>query len=642
MTLTPDLALQLRNARIAAHPGLNGLPSPWKSLLTRQTEADCKHFLLPETVDSIINASIADFRANHNPYNLDLTASDSELGDAARRHAERAALLLAGTQDADTKQAIIGQVCRAAHLPEPTGDSIASRVKRLSCPRWWRCKLRRQHARVLEDGNIRLNLVQAKRDPYASRDALLRCQRQEARNGLFMQNTILQNECGDSFTLQELSEKSTSNKAIRRNELMTRLRGMEDIAAQRGDIALFGTITCPSSYHATVKESGKGNAAYRGHTPRQANAYLCEVWSRIRAKLQREGIEVYGLRVAEPHHDACPHWHLILFVAPHQSELLQSVMRHYALAVNPEEPGAAKNRCHFVTIAAEKGSATGYIAKYIAKNIDGYKLETDLMGEPILTTSLRVTAWAKTHGIRQFQEFGTVSVMLWREMRRIKQQAIADAPAYVQEAWQSAQKTLTAEGDTEQRADYARFINAVGGVAISRKDARIKLAKLHYDTPGRYGDAIGEKPVGIVDAAAPMKVYESTRYTWTQIDAKATPASKSNAPASAAANACEIDTSGFAQAREVLKKSVFAVPWTRVNNCTQEGGQETPVMLEWIDKIPPLPCEAEENPPNHWFEDDEMPDLPDWMNEAPPMPTEAGDVPPMPDWVDEREQWFEV
>ena len=72
MTLTADLALTLRNARIAAHPGLNGLPSPWKSLLTRQTEADCKHFLLPETVDSIINASIADFRANHNPYNLGL------------------------------------------------------------------------------------------------------------------------------------------------------------------------------------------------------------------------------------------------------------------------------------------------------------------------------------------------------------------------------------------------------------------------------------------------------------------------------------------------------------------------------------------------------------------------------------------
>jgi hypothetical protein len=637
-----DLAYSLRNARIAANPRLNGLPLPWKSLLTRQAEADCKHFQLPKIVDSIIDASIAAFRASHNPYNLDLTASDSELGDLARRHAERAALLLAGTQDADTKQTIIGQVCRAAHLPEPTGDSIAFRANRLSCAHWWRRQLRRQHARTLEDGNIRLNLVQAKRDPYASRDALLRCQRQEARNGLFMQNTILQNECGDRFTLQELSEKSTSNKAIRRNELMTRLRGMEDIAAQRGDIALFGTVTCPSAYHATQKESGKGNSAYCGHTPRQANTYLCKVWSRIRAKLKREGIEVYGLRVAEPHHDACPHWHLILFVAPHQAELLQSIMRHYALQANPEEPGAVKNRCHFVAIAAEKGSATGYIAKYIAKNIDGYQLETDLMGEPILTTSLRVTAWAKTHGIRQFQEFGTVSVTLWRELRRITKKAIADAPAHVQEAWNAVQKTQSAEGGTEQRADYARFINAVGGVAIPRKDARIKLAKLHYDTPGRYGDAIGEKPIGIVDAAAPMKVYESTRYTWTQIDAKATPASKHAAPARAAADACEIDTSGSAQAQTMLKKSVFAVPWTRVNNCTQEGQAATPIMLEWIDKNPPLPCEPEEMPPDHWFEDDEIPDLPDWMNEAPPMPTEAGDVPPMPDWMEERESYFDA
>jgi hypothetical protein len=655
MTVTPhvtpisaDIATALRNDRIATHPGLHGLPPRWKNHLTNQVTKACKHFMLPQTTNAIIDQQIADFRATHLPNNLDLTASDSELGDIAQRQAARAALLLGATKDSQTQQIIISQICASAHLPEPQGESITSRVKRLSCSQWWRRQLRRQDARTLEDGNIRLGYVQAKRAPYASRDALMLSLHQEQRNRLWMESTRLQNETGDIFTLQELADKSTSNKAIRRSELMTRIRGMEDYAEQQGHLALFVTITCPSAYHATLRASGQANPTYQGHTPRQAQDYLCKLWSRIRAKLKRDGIECYGLRVAEPHHDGCPHWHLIMFMQANQRDALQTIIREHALADSPNETGAAQNRCHFVPITAEKGSATGYVAKYIAKNIDGYKLETDLTGEPAITASLHVTAWAKTHGIRQFQAFGAGSVSVWRELRRIKQDAIADAPAHIQAAWHAAQKTSNAEGDTEQRADYATYLAALGGAAIPRKDARIQLVKLHDDTPGRYGEALGERPIGIADAANPIKIYESTRYTWTKVDNSASRvpvgkrAVKVDAPVQTeeqAKAAADAGMAAFAPAREVLKKSGFALPWTRVNNCTQE---ETAAMPEWMENVPPAPCDVEEIPPDHWMEDRNIPDLPDWMNEAPPMPTEAGDMPPVPEWMYEREQWFDV
>ncbi len=586
-----DPALVRRNARIAAHPGLAGLPTHWQAQLTRRLVADCQHFLLPVTVDSIVDSGIAAFRAQHVPHHVDLTASDGDLADQAQRRADRAALLLGACQDDATRQAILQHTCKAAGVAEPSGQSLAAQVKRLSCPQWWRRQLRRQQARALENGNVRLHYVHAKRDPYASREALLRCLRQEQRNRLWMENTVLENDQGDRFTLQELAEKSTSNKAVRRAELMTRIRGMEDYASAHGDTALFATITCPSAYHATLRATGQRNPAYAGYTPRQAQDYLCQVWSRIRAQLERAGIAIYGLRVAEPHHDGCPHWHLILFVPPQHAQALQAIVRHYALAAHPDEAGAEKNRCHFVAITAEKGSATGYVAKYIAKNIDGYQLETDITGEPAITASLHVTAWAKTHGIRQFQAFGAGSVMVWRELRRIPKGAIAEAPDYLQSAWQAAQKTLTAEGETEQRADYAAYLTAVGGVAQPRKEARLRLAKLHDDSLGKYGEALGERPIGVIASEAPCKVYASTRYTWSRVEAKDRHA-HNNIQAQAGADA-HIATDGAAQAQVVLAKGRFALPWTRVNNYTQAGEEESLPPPFWMQDLPPNSALAE-------------------------------------------------
>ena len=86
---------------------------------------------------------------------------------------------------------------------------------------------------------------------------------------------------------------------------------------------LFITVTCPSRMHPWLLRSCKRNSKFDGTLPSQAQQHFCKTWSRICAQLKRDGINIYGFRVAEPHHDGTPHWHLLVFLPPHQLASLQ-------------------------------------------------------------------------------------------------------------------------------------------------------------------------------------------------------------------------------------------------------------------------------------------------------------------------------
>ncbi|MBS1212386.1 MAG: replication protein, partial [Proteobacteria bacterium] len=136
-----------------------------------------------------------------------------------------------------------------------------------------------------------------------------------------------------------------------------------------------------------------------------------------------EKIQIYGIRVCEPQHDGTPHWHLLLFMEARNAETAGSVLRDYALREDGDEPGAQQHRFESVAIDWNKGTAAGYIAKYVSKNIDGFGLEDDLNGHDAKQTAPRVEARASTWGIRQFQQIGGPPVTIWRELRRL-----SDAP----------------------------------------------------------------------------------------------------------------------------------------------------------------------------------------------------------------------
>ena len=158
--------------------------------------------------------------------------------------------------------------------------------------------------------------------PYCSTALLNRIEARHKRSMEIMKGYEAVSDEGDTLDLLEVLKGSTANPAIRRAELMMRMRGFEDYANS--------ARTCRHVLHHhlhrqnTTAVSGAGlNDKYQDTTPRDAQRYLCGVWACIRAKLKRDGLNVYGFRVAEPHHDSCPHWHMLLFMEQGHTEALQ-------------------------------------------------------------------------------------------------------------------------------------------------------------------------------------------------------------------------------------------------------------------------------------------------------------------------------
>jgi len=335
-------------------------------------------------------------------------------------------------------------------------------IKRMCDKRWWNRRLRKLFNQAYEQAAIQLNLVQKHKQIYASDLTVNKRKQQKQYNDNMLSSMIVINDVGQQFTLKELSDLNVSNPKVRKAELMVRMRGFEELSKSHNHTGIFITITCPSKYHAAFAKSGQPNPKYQGFTPFQANQYLCSVWSRIRAEWNRQDIKPYGFRVTEPQHDGTPHWHILLFVEKNQVESVKQVVRHYSLQEDGNEKGATQNRCDFKLIDPKKGSATGYIAKYVSKNIDGEGLDVGVYGEDPIIAAQRVDAWASCWCIRQFQQIGGASVSVWRELRRIKQKLGFDT---------AIEKARIAADESK----WHDFIEAMGGVFIKRKEQPIRI-----------------------------------------------------------------------------------------------------------------------------------------------------------------------
>ncbi len=274
--------------------------------------------------------------------------------------------------------------------------SIEGAINRMLDHQWWVRQIRTKLNRLAEREEIYNGTVHRFASTYVSNRTLNRRKAAKFRNRLILESLYLVNEEGTELNMLEVSEHSIANPANKRAELMCRIAGFEEYAKSSGDAGVFLTFTCPSRMHARHSKSGKQNVKYDGSTPKESNQYLNQVWQRIRAKLARDNIQPYGFRVAEPQHDETPHWHLLLFVEKHNIPALIDICKTYNLQDTPDEPGAKEHRFRCVYIDWNRGSAAGYIAKYIAKNIDGAHIEKDTLGNDAKEAAEKVEAWAST------------------------------------------------------------------------------------------------------------------------------------------------------------------------------------------------------------------------------------------------------
>lgn len=506
--------------------------------------------------------------------------------------------------------------------------SIEAALKRVVCERWWRRILRVVHARAVEATARAIGLVSKRAGCYVSDEGLKARAGQLARNAASLKSVIALNEHGQDYTLADLAAKGPANREIRRHELMTRIAGFEVIARDCGHEALFVTVTCPSRMHAQRTCRGghdvEDNPSFDGTEPDIAQQYLAKQWARFRSACERWGVELYGFRIAEPNHDGTPHWHALLFLPGHVGagtvranlrrgrpvalRVAVRLLRRYfwreaGTDADRAERGARRHRVKVERIDWARGSAAGYVAKYVAKNIDGYRVEKDLYGNDALASSRRVDAWASRWRVRQFQQVGGAPVGIWRELRRLHPEQGAAVPVIglavdacnvasqadeIDECHDIARTETAAHG-------WASYLELQGGHRVPRKALRIRLLREQTGEVGRYGEPVAPKPVGVVTEQVtqeeippvgivlrPMRrrvtvthEVESERCTWVTVarDAVAAVVERMRTPEGGKVACPRPEASGWApgQARRAQGQGGAAVlpPWSPVNNCTR-------------------------------------------------------------------------
>lgn len=459
--------------------------------------------------------------------------------------------------------------------PLDASHTLQGRIARMVDPAWWMRNFRHQTLQENEKKEHAAGGIRKHAQCYVTDHAgKIRAERAKA-NRRTLERLEVVSEDGECVNLQDVADSSVSNPKLRRGELMMRCRGFEETAEFMGHVAIFLTITCPSRFHRF--SGGKENPKWNGETPKDGQKYLSGIWARIRSAWAKRGFKPYGFRVAEPHHDGCPHWHILLFCERDSVGWFQpirllggrkdsgagivGIAGARALEDSPTERGAVKARFTCKLIDPSQGSATGYIAKYICKNIDGVKEDGEAMGLDFASgtaagaAAKRVRDWASAWRIRQFQQIGGPGVTVWRELRRL------------------------AEGDCQQelfekpraaadRADWFGFWMLQGGPEVKRTDLTLKPFRIEAEN-GKYGDMV-ERIKGVEHIEGYMQTTRTKEWTVQPAGANAANVRQTDWEVERAFKIKNADFLAAYGKFESQRVGEACTPWTGVNNCTAE------------------------------------------------------------------------
>ncbi|WP_038911319.1 replication endonuclease [Dickeya dadantii] len=420
-----------------------------------------------------------------------------------------------------------------------TLEQACAGIMRLVNPRWWERQLKIQRARWREALWIAGGEVSRAASPFLSRQALQDIRYRRLATLDFLKSRELENtRNGERVDLIDKVMGSIANPEIRRMELMTMLAGIERYATAHHHIGMLVTFTAPGHYHPTRTRGHERVLVNTGWmpdcpSPKMTQHYLVKLWGKIRTALKDRKLHIYGLRVVEPHHDGTPHWHIMLYCERAQRQAIVEILRRYAQPGESERTVAHNRR--FDCKHINKGGAAAYVAKYIAKNIDGYALDGEAdheTGKPLKEMAAAASAWASLWRIPQFHFIGLPTIGAYRECRRIRSRSLQD------ELGEQAEVVRFAA----DRGDFAAYIEAQGGANVARQRQSVRVARAASERLNAYDETI-VRTIGIFSAQRGRERVFTTRLDEWQIVAK------------------------HHAGGDVANGRRPALPWSSVNNC---------------------------------------------------------------------------
>ncbi|WP_082547817.1 replication endonuclease [Massilia sp. Root335] len=446
------------------------------------------------------------------------------------------------------------------------GASLESQHERTCTAMFWRRALTVRVSRAREQFFLRLGLIGRNKERYSSSLSVDAREQQLYAQEKWMRETVLvpgkvDNDNNDvTRTRREISLSDVVKRPEHKfAKLYTFVKGMESLGDQQKLASAMVTITLDPRWHPNPLH---GKKKWNGKSPREAHKSFCKGWQAVMRDLDRHGIKLSGLRVVEPHRDACPHYHIWLLYRPeHETKILLAIMRYFPLGLKVRTPGAGqlsdkdeiyenrldlaagaprtwrgikdKFQVEFSRIVRKLDangerracSSASYVMKYLMKTLPANVRKPSNKSRDGAGTGKssdeveisRVDAFRSVWGINQGQLFGIAKCLtIWDELRRIQ-----NAPEHplMKDLWKKArggEAVGRVEKCSEQKGDAHAFLEALGGLDAARNGKRngkrLVVARLVEEVRNRYGDVI-KRTTGI-------RLLEKERKKVKKVDSK--------------------------------------------------------------------------------------------------------------------------
>lgn len=283
------------------------------------------------------------------------------------------------------------------------------KVKHLA--RWFRRALTR-HARQLADYfSLLMSEIGRKASPIVSRPVLESRERQIQWQTAFAHSHQLVTTAGNGEQIAVMFSDPKSDAWRRASKNYIRLKGLDAFCEKAGLQGYFVTITLPSQYH---PNPANGNRSWDGSTPIDAHKRLQALWRTFQRRFGESGKKVFGVRVEEPHDDACPHWHALIYVEPErEADFHARFQAVFGTGFSTK----------VVLIDRSLSTGASYLTKYINPRFGKDENESEMVN-PKAEKAARYDAYRASWGGRSIQFFDIPgSSSIWDELRRIKSES---------------------------------------------------------------------------------------------------------------------------------------------------------------------------------------------------------------------------